>query len=659
MIQANDLSKQYGEKVLFHGLTWRIDPGDRIALVGPNGAGKTTLARILAGLTHADGGEVVKAKDFTVGYLEQEVDPTGDETVLERTLEAFSEALRLRQEIAGIQAELETTTPERARALLGGLGTRQARLEQLGGYDLESRAKRVLAGLGFRETDFGRSARELSGGWLMRIALARLLLESPGLLILDEPTNHLDLETLEWFEGYLRDYPGALLVISHDRWFINRVANRIADLRPAGLFVYKGDYDAFLRQKAEEAERIEKQIREQDKTIAEHERFIERFKAKASKASAAQSRVKALDRIERIERESDRPKLRGFRFPQPERSGRDVVILDKLHKRYGDKVVYEALDFTLARGERIALVGPNGAGKSTLIKVLAGVLPFEGGERRLGHNVTVQYYAQHQLESLSAQNTVYQELYAIASDDVVPRIRSILGAFLFRGDEVDKKIGVLSGGEKARVALAKMLLRPANFLLLDEPTNHLDMVAREVLEHALTTFEGTICFISHDRYFINAIATSVADVRDGRVEVFPGSWDYYAYKRKEQERASEPEPVQGRSNVVPLAPSRRDIKRAEAELRNQASRTIRPWKTRLDTVEASIAATEARLEEMAELQSDPAFFEDSARVQRLLTDQAQLHQELEALFVEWETLGGQIEREENRLKAALAALAAE
>jgi ATP-binding cassette subfamily F protein 3 len=646
------LTKQFGPRVLFSDLTWCISPGQRIALVGPNGAGKSTLAQILAGRQVADAGDIVVPRGSRIGYLEQEIDPTGEESVLERTLQALTSLRALEDEVTRLQEEVaRSPSPE----LLAELGTQQARLEELGAYSAEGRAKRILGGLAFRDSDLSRPVREFSGGWLMRISLARLLLSEPDLLILDEPTNHLDLETLTWFEGYLRNWRGALVVISHDRAFINRIATQVAELRLGRLKLYTGDYDAFLRAKAEEKALAEKRAEEQARQVAQTEAFIDRFRFKASKAAAVQSRVKALEKIDRLELEEEGPKLAGFRFPQPERSGRVAIELERISKTYGQHTVYQGLDLQIERGEKIALVGPNGAGKSTLLKLLAGTIEPSSGKRQLGHQTSVQYFAQHQLELLDPRNTVYDELMEAADDETAGKVRTLLGAFLFRGDDVHKRISILSGGEKSRVALARMLLRPANLLLLDEPTNHLDMDARDLLQTALQQFQGTVVFISHDRYFINAVATCVLDVRGGRVERYPGNYDYYVWKTgNETPDGAKPS---GQSTASRAGSTRRDVRRLEAELRNAAGRETKAWRERLQVVEQRISATEERLAAGAAEQAEATFYQRSNQaVQDHFAAQAAAQRELEALYAEWEELGSRIEQRDAQLTAELEAL---
>jgi ATP-binding cassette subfamily F protein 3 len=525
VIQLESVSKGYGGQPLFKDLSWTITNGERIGLVGPNGAGKTTLCRILAGVEEPDDGRMTGARGTTVGYLAQEVSMAGDQSVLAEALSGFDEVWQLEREMEAVAAALATSPPD-SDALTARYGDLQHRFEALGGYRLETEAKTILSGLGFRPADIARPVTEFSGGWRMRVALARLLLVRPSLLLLDEPTNHLDLESLGWLESFLADYDGTVVVVSHDRYFLNRMVTSIADLTPAGLVVYPGDYDGFLVEREARRQLLEAQARNQAKRIAEIERFVERFRYQATKARQVQSRVKMLDRIDRIELGPEAKHIR-LVFPQPPRTGRRVAALVGIQKSYGSTVVYRGVDFEVERGEKVALVGVNGAGKSTLLKILAGALSFDAGERVLGTHVAVHYYAQHQLDALDVRRTMLEELEGVAPGLGMTRLRTILGTFLFSGDAVEKKVGVLSGGEKARVALAKMLVQPAALLCLDEPTNHLDLASREVLENALAHFPGTIVFISHDRYFINRIATRVVHVDHGTLTSYLGSYDDY------------------------------------------------------------------------------------------------------------------------------------
>jgi ATP-binding cassette subfamily F protein 3 len=527
-------------------------------------------------------------------------------------------------------------------ALTARYGDLQHRFESLGGYRLEVEAKAILGGLGFRPTDFARPLTEFSGGWRMRAALARLLLQRPSLLLLDEPTNHLDIESLQWLESFLADYEGTVVIVSHDRYFLNRMVTSIAELGPSGVTVYPGDYDEYLVQREARRELLEAQARNQAKRVAEIERFIERFRYQASKARQVQSRVKMLDRMERVEVEREARVIR-FAFPQPPRTGRRVVTLAGVRKAYGDNVVYAGVDFEIERAERVALVGPNGAGKSTLLRILAGVLPFDRGERTLGAHVAVHYYAQHQLEALTPSLTVLEELERAAPELGQTRLRTILGTFLFSGDAVEKKISVLSGGEKARVALAKMLVRPAALLCLDEPTNHLDLASREVLEGALAAFPGTIVFISHDRYFINRIATGIVEIDRGTLATYRGSYDDYLDAKARAAIGPAAEPA-GREAVATPArtaapPERaRGAPKAPTARPGQMAKNVRELRRRLEEVERQIHMLEARLAEVSARLGDPALYASGDRVREATAERKRAEEQVMWLMREWEQL---------------------
>ena len=639
MIQVRQAAKGYGGRTLFRDLTWQLSAGERIGLVGPNGAGKTTLCRILAGVETPDEGEISRPRSATVGYLPQDVSTSESSSPLVEALSGFDDVWRLEREMEQLAEQLAVDHSPETTARYGEL---QHRFEAAGGYRLEAEAKRILGGLGFAPDELTKSLREFSGGWRMRAALARLLLLRPSVLLLDEPTNHLDLESLAWLEDFLSSYDGTVVVVSHDRYFLNRMVTSIADLSASGLAVYQGDYDDFLVEREARRELLEAQARNQAKRIAEIERFIERFRYKATKARQVQSRIKMLARIDRIETEEAARQIR-FHFPEPPRSGRRVIALRGVHKAYGDNVVYAGLDFEAERGERVALVGPNGAGKSTLLRMLAGVLDFDRGERTLGAHVAVHYYAQHQLDLLDPARTALEEMEAAAAELGNTRLRTILGSFLFSGDTVDKRVAVLSGGEKARLALAKMLVRPAALLAMDEPTNHLDLASREVLEAALAEFAGTIVFISHDRYFINRIATRVVDIDRGQLTNHLGTYDdFLAAKERPAAPKSESGPVRV-ADTAPVTPA----PRAAEPLRRRAPRRradgeVRKLQKRLEDTERRIAELESRLGALADMLAAPELYRDADRARAAVSDQKSAQEEMAWLMREWEELSTEL-----------------
>jgi ATP-binding cassette subfamily F protein 3 len=648
MIQLEEVGKGYAGQSLFRGVGWRIGTGERIGLVGPNGAGKTTLCRILAGLEDPDEGRVTRPRGTTVGYLPQEV-AGGDDagSVLGRVLGAFAEVWRLEREMEDVASALSSgAAGADVETLTHRYGDLQHRFEALGGYRLETEARAILSGLGFRGDEMARPLAEFSGGWRMRAALARLLLLRPTVLLLDEPTNHLDLESLAWLEDFLAGYDGAVVVVSHDRYFLNRMVTSIADLGPSGLALYQTDYDGYLVEREARRELAEAQARNQAKRVAEIERFIERFRYQATKARQVQSRVKMLERMERVD-VGEGPRRIRFAFPEPPRTGRRVASLRGVRKAYGANVVYASVDVDVERGERVALVGVNGAGKSTLLRVLAGVLPFDAGERTLGTHVAVHYYAQHQLDVLDPASTVLEEIERVAPEAARTRLRTLLGAFLFSGDAVDKKVAVLSGGEKARLALAKMLVRPAALLCLDEPTNHLDLASREVLEEALAEFPGTIVFISHDRYFINRIATRVLEVANGVLTSHPGNYDDFVATtaRLVAPPAAAAAPLPASAAVAPRGPDRR---RAEGEDARRARPTapVRQMRRRLEDIERQIHALEARLRDFAEALSDPELYKDGERVRAVATERKSAEERVAWLMREWEELSVELSAHE-------------
>ncbi len=677
MLHITDISKSFGSQVLFDEASLHIKPGMRAGLVGPNGAGKTTLMRLIVGEMSLDEGEITYRKGLRIGFLPQEIEQIADHAVMDEVLASHEEVLTAEHRITDLGHQISEAYAVLAdggspaadpEELLTEMGALQTAFEDAHGYELESRAQTILRGMGFSDSDFERPIAELSGGWRMRVALSRLLLEQPDLLLMDEPTNHLDLESLIWLEDFLLGWTGALMVISHDRYFLNRMVTHIADLDMGTIDLYAGNYDHFEEEKRERYEALVSAARNQQREIDSAEAFIRRFRAKNTKAKQVQQKMRQLEKTERIDAPSLGRKTIRFRFAQPPRTGRVVAEVKHVRKAYGDITVYKRLDAVIERGEKIALVGHNGAGKSTLLKLLAGVTEPDGGSVVLGHNVRREYFAQHQLEVLHPKRTVLASMEEVAGPaGRLPEVRSYLGTFLFGEDDVTKKVGVLSGGEKARLALARMLMDPAGLLLLDEPTNHLDMDSRAVLTEALRQFEGSVVFISHDRHLINAIGTKVVEVRDGQLLSYPGDWEYYQWKKAQEAKGdgsaaavgAVTKPAADRAARAPSQVSNTPGEASPAATPGAAKQDAPPAPApaaRANTVELGykerkelgarhrkleklIMESETRQTELATTMSDPAHATDYETLSAASSEAAALADELAALYEEWERLG--------------------
>jgi len=640
MIQLNSAGRRYGHKLLFDGADLLITPRDRVGLVGANGTGKSTVLKILADQETLDYGSVSVAKGISAGYLPQDGLTLSGRTVFAECLSVFSRLSNLEKEMEQLtssMAELDHTSPE-----YNQVADRYHRIEHEfrthDGYAIEAQVGTVLSGLGFRTEDWHRQTEEFSGGWQMRIALAKLLLQKPNLLLLDEPTNHLDLESRNWLEEYLSNYPYAFVLISHDRYFLDVTVNRIVEIWNKKIWIYSGNYEKYLSQKTQRREQLEAAYRNQRERIVQLEVFINRFRYQATKAKQVQSRIKELEKIEKIELPEEEKTIH-FSFPQPKPSGRLVAEFSGVAKSYGQKEVFRDVHFTIERGDRITLVGVNGAGKSTLIKLLAGIEPLTQGEYRLGHNVQTDYFAQDQYKELDQEARIIDDLGRVSPSSRETELRNLLGCFLFSGEEVFKRIRVLSGGERNRYALLRMLLHPANFLLLDEPTNHLDMRAKDVLLHALSGYLGTVVFVSHDRYFIDQLATRVFEIGSGRVEVYPGNYEDFLWRKQggaeklqEQVAASAqvPQPTNGGHAPPPIAEK---SKRLNPIKRKQMQDRAHELEEDISNLESAIAGCESSLQHFV-----------SAEETQRLSQQLEEHRvELQARIAEWEQIGQELD----------------
>lgn len=638
MLTISQVTKAFAGRVLFEEASLQVNRGDRVGLVGPNGAGKSTLFSLILGEASPDEGKISLEKSATVGFLPQEHAPAGDETVLELACAVSPELIRAQR--------ILKTTPEDSAEHHEALHL----FDEHGGWQLEPKAKRILAGLAFRESDFDRPAKTLSGGWVMRAHLARLLVQEPELLLLDEPTNHLDLESLVWFQSYLTSYPGAILMISHDREFLNQLVGSIVEIAHRRLNRYRGNWDSYVEQRAAREEQQLSAYKNQQKEIASLQQFADRFRAKASKASQAQSKLKQIDRMEKIEAPVAREKTVHFRFPQPTRSGHRVITLKDVDHAYGELVVYRGLKFEAERGQRAVLVGPNGAGKSTLLKLLAGVLPVQRGERDLGHNVKVGYFSQYRVDMLDPMMTVLETARDMPNPVSEQVARTVLGSFLFRGDDVFKTTAVLSGGEKTRLALVKLLLDPPNLLLMDEPTTHLDVGSIDALIGALAQYEGTLIFISHDVYFIRAVAKTVLHISAGTLTPYAGDYDYYLDKSRATsardaltsgDKLQNLQPGNGAAPAVRIAPGMRETReqrRAESEQRKAEAKLKRDHEKKIRDLEMQILKLEGRQKELTEELEKPETYERGGAATQLNRELLAVTEDLQRLTADWERL---------------------
>lgn len=641
MIAINNLTFEIGARALYDEANWHIKPGEKIGLIGANGTGKTTLLKIITGEYTPTSGTISMAKDLTMGYLNQDLlSYSSDKNIVHVAMEAFERQNQLHDEIEALLKKLETDYTE---DLIHKLSDKQSEFEALDGYNIEYKAHEILAGLGFSEADCHRKLSTFSGGWRMRVMLAKILLQAPDILLLDEPTNHLDLPSIQWLEDYLKSFPGAIIIVSHDRWFLDKVINRTVESRKGKLTVYAGNYSFYLEEKELRAEIQRGEFKNQQSKIRQEERLIERFRAKASKAKMAQSRIKMLDKMERIDDvDDDNPEV-NFSFKFSKQSGRHVVTLEHITKKYPNIDILEDAEAIIEKGDKIALIGANGRGKSTLLRIIAGADKEFEGKATTGHNVSQTFFAQHQLESLHLENQILQELQSFAPKHTDTELRSILGSFLFTGDDVFKKIKVLSGGEKSRVALAKALTADANFLVLDEPTNHLDMASVNILIQALQQYEGTVIVVSHDRYFLDNIANKIWFIEDQKIKEYPGTYQEYeewAAKRKvepkglpiAQPKKEENQPAgrQGKPEPVKVQPS--ENKQQQLKKMNQD----------LSKMEEQISVLEKAVKDMEAALADEKIYNDAGKLKETNATYSQKKDELKQTQLKWEELAEQI-----------------
>ncbi|HCV43689.1 MAG TPA: ABC transporter ATP-binding protein [Bacteroidetes bacterium] len=655
MISAVNISLSFGGRDIFNEVSFRIGTHDRIGLVGSNGAGKTTLLRLLVGEVSPAKGEIAKAKFVTAGYLPQEGMHATGRTLYKEVETVFGDVLDVQARLEEIHQSMSEVSheTEEFKELLELYGELQHKLEDSDVFRMKTNIEKVLVGLGFSENDFDRETNEFSGGWQMRIALAKLLLLQPSLLLLDEPTNHLDLDSLQWLEEYLNSYEGAVMIVSHDRRFLDNMTSKTYEVSLGKLTEYAGNYSFFVDAKAERKEQQLAAFKNQQQQIKQTEQFIERFRYKATKARQVQSRVKMLEKLELIELEDDESGIH-FSFPPAPHGGRVPMELRSIHKSYGDIAVFEGVDFDIDQGDRIAFVGVNGAGKSTMAKILAGAEPFDAGERMLGHNTIVSYFAQHQAEELNPKNDVLQTVDEVATGEIRKQLRNLLGCFLFRGDDVFKKVAVLSGGEKSRLALAKMLLQPCNFIIMDEPTNHLDMRSKAILQNALAEFEGSYVIVSHDRDFLDPIVNKVVEFKKARVptrsgpdggagiKTYLGNLSDYLYaKQKELAASGQAEDLRKEET---RAAKDKERKRFEAEVRQRRYQRTRPVQQKIEALEKLIAEKEQLKTEMEQLMGEPEFYKDGEHVKAVTTQFRSIDKEIADTYFKWNELTRELEK---------------
>ena len=645
MISFDKVSKSFAKQDILQDCSFQVNARERVGIIGANGSGKSTVFKLVLGLELPDQGKISKPKNLRLGYLPQDVLQFSGKTVLAQVMDVAEEVLAIEKELSFLADLLGQALPE---SELADAAHRQSRLleeyERLGGYDLEARARKVLGGLGFDEDDMHKPVEDMSGGWAMRVALARILLAEPDLILLDEPTNHLDLDSLIWLEEYLVQTSSSLMLVSHDRVFLDNVVHRLLELENGQIVSYPGNFQHYLEEKEKKIQSQWSAYNHQQEQIRQIKRFIDRNRARKDRARQVQSRIKMLEKMDRIEPPSS-PERFSFNFTPPSRAPKLVVELKRIAKSYGEGKIFSGLDLTIQRGDRIALLGPNGTGKTTLVKLMAGVLDPDSGELSVGSGVRIAYFAQQQLELLNPQQTVLESLSSVAGDMGQGQLRNLLGGFLFRNQEVDKRVAVLSGGERSRLLLCQVLVQQANFLLLDEPNNHLDIQGRRVLEEALQAYRGTICLVSHDRHLVNAVANKVLIITNGKAETFYGNYDDFQsiWKKRLQSSEFEAEPPCERNENTAVSKKGREQKRLEAIWRNELSRLKAPLTQQLDSLEQEIEGITSRLEELNRLLAQPHTYENGTDIKQLNREYAELKGSLEKYNLEWEKTALELE----------------
>jgi ATP-binding cassette subfamily F protein 3 len=652
LVTVLNLSLTFVGREILKEVNFQVEPGDRIGLVGPNGSGKTSLLRMIVGELAPDKGEIRITKGVRVGYLPQDIYEVLTGCLLQFVVDSVPSRVKLRDQLAALESSLaDHPDPETQAKLAAQLADVHHRIIDLDAQYPLHLAEKILLGLGFKPEEFEKPMSSLSGGWKMRAALACLLYQSPDLLLLDEPTNHLDVPSVHWIEDFLRGYKGAMILICHDREFLNRQSGRTISFEPEGMKFYSGNYEHYLKAREEEAKVLDAKAKHQEQKVKEAERFIERFRYKASKARQAQSKIKLVKKIELVETFQKRKSIR-FSFPEVARSGREVLSIQGLTKGFGPQTLYSDLNLRVMRGERVAIIGPNGAGKTTLLRLIAGELRPDQGQATLGHNVTMSYYAQHLSEMLDSNKTILAEVYQVVPHESVSFVRGVCGAFLFSGPDVDKPVGILSGGERARVSLAKILVKPGNFMVMDEPTNHLDIISSEMLIDALQEFGGTLLFVSHNQSFVNRLATKIWDIRGGAIVEYPGTLhEYFTHLAgKGAEAEIEPVPQENREQAeAQVRQKRKDLRREKAEKRSLVSAALKPIQAKLRQLEERIDEVEKRKAEIEQRLADPDFFKDKSKSLPLLNEYGEMRKKLDELMGRWEYQQEQLESAKKEL----------